>query len=69
MQAGFADVTLLKLVPNGSAKPVTVWRQPIMCPAVVGRPGLKLSSCPAISPKVKEKYGPLLAKREAALDP
>jgi len=38
--------------------------QNIMCPAIVGRPGLKLSSCPAINPEVHSVYHPILAEYE-----
>jgi hypothetical protein len=41
--------------------------EPIMCPAIVGRPGMNPSSCPADNPMVRRKYGPLLARREAGL--
>lgn len=66
MQAGWAEVSLLDITKEDRPR-IAVWKQPIMCPAIVGRPGLKLSSCPAIQKAVKEQYGPLLAQREAAL--
>lgn len=70
MQAGHARVDLYDtaLLARNKADPekalVSRWAQPIMCPAVVGRPGLRLASCPAVNPKTKEKYLPLLAMRE-----
>ncbi len=74
MQAGYVAISLFNRDPGEDpgapppdptqVAPVAVWRQPIMCPAIVGRPGLKLSSCPALSPRVKCKYGPELARKE-----
>jgi hypothetical protein len=69
MQAGYATVRLIDLkllAKTRSEESATVneWMQPIMCPAVVGRPGLKLSSCPAVDRKVRAKYLPLLLERE-----
>lgn len=70
MQAGHArvdlyDIALLaKYRFNPEKALVSRWAQPIMCPAVVGRPGLRLASCPAVNPKTREKYLPLLAMRE-----
>ena len=66
MQAGYALVQIFDLKKKGAL--VTQWRQPIMCPAVVGRPGLKLSSCPAVNKAMRAKYLPLLAVREAQMD-
>lgn len=57
MQAGWVTVTLIDAEND---KPLSTWKQPIMCPAIVGRPGLKLSSCPAIAPRVKCQYWPKL---------
>ncbi len=74
MQAGYATLYLFarKDGADPGAPPPdpaserwqAAWRQPIMCPAIVGRPGLKLSSCPAVAPPVKCRYGPLLAAKE-----
>ena len=70
MQAGYARVDIFDrdLLAKNRNHPeralVSRWAQPIMCPAVVGRPGLKLASCPAVNAKVKAKYLPLLAMRE-----
>jgi hypothetical protein len=62
MQAGWLEVTLF---PAGEPdNPIQVVKQPLMCPAIVGRPGLKLSSCPAVAPATKCKYGPILAAKE-----
>ena len=72
MQAGYASVEIIdtkaaaKLGDETKAT-VLFWQQPIMCPAVVGRPGMKLSSCPAVDRKVRMKYLPLLLEREASL--
>jgi len=69
MQAGWAKVVLYdrESVANGAPVEVSNDVRVIMCPAIVGRPGMKLSSCPALSTTVKAQYGPLLAQREAAL--
>jgi prepilin-type N-terminal cleavage/methylation domain-containing protein len=72
MQAGYATVQIVDLNKVGKVKDpedavMQTWQQPIMCPAVVGRPGLKLSSCPAVDRKVRAVYLPLLLQREAAL--
>lgn len=71
MQAGYASVEIIDLkgaAKNGEENSVVVfWQQPIMCPAVVGRPGMKLSSCPAVDRKVRAKYLPMLLEREASL--
>jgi len=73
MQAGYATVRLYKLdaLAKGATEEVALaneWMQPIMCPAVVGRPGLKLSSCPAVDRKIRAHYLPLLMQREALLN-
>jgi prepilin-type N-terminal cleavage/methylation domain-containing protein len=71
MQAGWAQVYLLdreKLRTNGGNEAQSVigqWKEPIMCPAIVGRPGLKLAGCPAVNPDVRAVYEPLLRRREA----
>jgi len=73
MQAGYVsikiiDLRTLKDVNGDESKAVAgEWGQPIMCPAIVGRPGLQLKSCPAVAPDVRRKFGPLLEIREAAL--
>jgi len=74
MQSGYATVYLFPVEDDadfGTPPPdpeqggaLAAWRQPIMCPAIVGRPGLKLSACPAIAPRIKCTYGPLLAIKE-----
>jgi hypothetical protein len=61
MLAGWAEVRLLVL---GSNEQIARVVEPIMCPAIVGRPGMRLSSCPAVNEKVRREYGPLLARRE-----
>jgi hypothetical protein len=72
MQAGYIKVELYDLrllAKNPKDEPAAMidgWAQPIMCPAVVGRPGLKLSSCPAVNEATRRKYEPLLRRREAA---
>lgn len=63
MQAGYVTVQII----DRHRSVINEWQQPIMCPAVVGRPGLKLASCPAVNKTVKAKYQPLLARREAQL--
>lgn len=70
MQAGYACVELFE-TKLGRREKVGQWVEPIMCPAIVGRPGLKLSSCPAIRADVRAKFLPLLGQREgwAALAP
>lgn len=69
MQAGWARVSLLDRKALMQGQTVTVAHQVrvIMCPAIVGRPGMKLASCPALSTLVKAKYGGLLETREQAL--
>lgn len=72
MQAGYATVEIIDLkalakTGNEQSAVVNFWQQPIMCPAVVGRPGMKLSSCPAVDRRVRAKYLPLLLQREALL--
>lgn len=72
MQAGYATVEIIDLkslakTGDERASVVNFWQQPIMCPAVVGRPGMKLSSCPAVDRRVRAKYLPLLLEREASL--
>lgn len=64
MQAGFVVVTL---VNRDTQEKEAVETQTIMCPAVVGRPGLKLQSCPALNKDVFDVYDPLLAQYEATL--
>ncbi len=63
MQAGIARVALYSL-DDPEERHLSEWRQPIMCPMIVGRPGIKLSSCPALSNSVKCEYGPLVAAAE-----
>lgn len=65
MQAGWAEVTIVEA--GDPTAIISQVREPIMCAAIVGRPGMKLSSCPAVNPAVRKRYGPLLARREAAL--
>ncbi len=69
MQAGMATVDLFQEVTyadgSSESKPVASIAQPIMCPAIVGRPGLKLSSCPAVAPAVKCAYLPILQAIES----
>lgn len=73
MQAGWVQIYLLdkhKLKKNPSREAdcvITSWKQPIMCPAIVGRPGLKLSGCPAVNQVVKLVYEPKLNRREARM--
>jgi hypothetical protein len=64
MQAGYANV---RLVDIKNRQVLYEEMNTIMCPAVVGRPGLKLSSCPAISKGVNLIYAPILKLREADL--
>lgn len=68
MQAGDVEVILKQdfVLSDGSTETEEVARirQPILCPAIVGRPGLKLSSCPAINQKVMCAYLPILARAE-----
>lgn len=72
MQAGYATVQIIDLktmarLKDEQAAVVNEWQQPIMCPAVVGRPGMKLSSCPAVDRKIRAIYLPLLLEREKSL--
>lgn len=72
MQAGFIEVRILdaqKLAQTQDVKAATVGfhRQTMMCPAIVGRPGIRQASCPARNDAIKDIYEPLLAQREQAL--
>jgi prepilin-type N-terminal cleavage/methylation domain-containing protein len=73
MQAGWAEVVLLDTRKLRAARGkesqavLASWKQPIMCPAIVGRPGLKLSGCPAVNVRVKLEYAPLLERRERSM--
>lgn len=68
MQAGTVHIALYQTIEydDGTQDEELVAEidQPIMCPAIVGRPGLKLSSCPAINQRVKCAYLPILAQVE-----
>lgn len=64
MQAGYCYV---RLVDFKTRAVLYEEMNTIMCPAVVGRPGLKLSSCPAVSKGVNLIYAPILKQREADL--
>jgi prepilin-type N-terminal cleavage/methylation domain-containing protein len=61
MQAGWVEITLLDL---GDEEVLATIRQPIICPQIVGKPGIKLSSCPAVNPRVRCTYQPMLAEVE-----
>lgn len=61
MQAGRITVTLLE---GEDERPVREVTQPLICPQIVGKPGIKLSSCPAVNPRVRCRYQPLLAAIE-----
>lgn len=63
MQAGVASVQIYDL-NDPEERTLTEFRQPVMCPMIVGRPGIQLSSCPALNNAVKCVYGPKLAARE-----
>jgi hypothetical protein len=63
MQAGVASVQIYDL-NDPEERTLLDFRQPVMCPMIVGRPGIQLSSCPALNQQVKCKYGPKLALRE-----
>jgi hypothetical protein len=64
MQAGWLQVQLLDIRADGAPKIAAQWKQPLMCPAIVGRGGLKLSSCPAIAPQVRKAFAPIVADAE-----
>lgn len=69
MQAGLATVRLYQTFTDPSDgsesdEVVAEIEQPIMCPAIVGRPGLKRSSCPAVAENVRCAYLPILAAEE-----
>jgi hypothetical protein len=66
MQAGWLQVQLLDVHTAGAPKVAAQWKQPLMCPAIVGRGGLKLSSCPAIAPQVRKSFAPIVADAEEA---
>jgi hypothetical protein len=73
MQAGYVKVELYdlrELAKHPKDEKLAIidsWAQPIMCPAVVGRPGLKLSSCPAVNEDTRKKFEPLLRRREESM--
>jgi hypothetical protein len=62
MQSGFLTVAIRdKADPSDRAD----WRVPMMCPAIVGRPGLKMEGCPALDTDKRREYGPRILAREA----
>lgn len=63
MQAGVAAVTIYDR-EDPEERSLLTWSQPIMCPTIVGRPGLQLASCPALNKDVKCRYGPWLKALE-----
>lgn len=60
MQTGYAGVVLYDS-RDPAERELLRWNQPVMCPAIVGRPGLQQSSCPALNPAIKCTYGGYLA--------
>jgi hypothetical protein len=58
---------VVTLINRDTQEKEAVETQTIMCPAVVGRPGLKLQSCPALNKDVFDIYAPLLDQYEATL--
>lgn len=60
MQTGYAGVILFDR-EDPQERQLIRWNQPVMCPAIVGRPGLQQSSCPALNPSIKCQYGGWLA--------
>lgn len=62
MQAGFL---LLSIREIANKEDVTTWRVPMMCPAIVGRPGLKMEGCPALDTDKRREYGNRILSREA----
>lgn len=63
MQAGAARVTIFDR-EDPVERPLLTFAMPIMCPTIVGRPGLQLASCPALQKSVECEYGPLLKTYE-----
>lgn len=63
MQAGRVDISLLDSEDDATPVLASI-RQPIICPQIVGKPGIKLSSCPAVNPRVRCVYQPMLAQVE-----
>ena len=74
LQAGVIAIGVRSTDPKEDQTP-EVWVVPMMCPAIVGRPGLKMEGCPALQDKYTDfdgstydfhdRYSALLAKREA----
>ena len=74
LQAGIITLGVRSKDPNDDQTP-EIWSVPIMCPAIVGRPGLKMEGCPALSEDYRDEvgnkfnfhevYGSLVARRES----
>lgn len=63
MQAGRLTVEIVSWEHPEEAALMS-WTQPVMCPMIVGRPGIALKSCPALDPSIQCEYGPGLANYE-----
>ena len=61
MQAGFLLLAIRSIADHEDN---TTWRVPMMCPAIVGRPGLKMEGCPALDTDKRKDYGPRILARE-----
>jgi hypothetical protein len=74
LQAGVIAIGVRSKDPREDRTP-EIWIVPMMCPAIVGRPGLKMEGCPALQDSYTDfdgttydfhdRYSSLLAKREA----
>lgn len=62
MQAGFLRLSIRSIAEPDDK---TDWRIPMMCPAIVGRPGLKMEGCPALDTDKRKEYGPRILARES----
>ena len=63
MQAGRLQVEIVSW-ENPEEAALMSWVQPVMCPMIVGRPGIALKSCPALDPAIQCSYAPALAGYE-----
>lgn len=62
MQAGYLLLSIRSLKDHDDKLD---WRIPMMCPAIVGRPGLKMEGCPALDTDKRVAYGQRILSREA----
>lgn len=68
MQAGRLQVEIVSWDHPEEAALLS-WVQPVMCPMIVGRPGIALKSCPALDPSVQKCFIHDLATYEGDWSP